>query len=516
MTTLAASPPSIRSAVGAGAVAVPLWAAISMAAASGSLLALGYALHPAWWAAWLAPAPVLAAAVASPAARVRLLGLIAGLAAGVTTFSYYAEVATPVGAVAMFIARGLFWSAAIAFTARAAHRLPTPVAVFALPAFAAAVELLVLLLSPYAGDGSLAHSQSSALPVIQVASLGGTPAVLFQVLCGGSLLGLLVGRLLGAELPARGLAIATGAVVLVVGSSLTFGCARLSAAHRGGSVPVATIVTDRFRTRPTSWARVWSVYGPAMTAAARPGGLVVAPEKVALLSPEDARSAALQTSALARARGATVVIGLETRDAGGRYLNRALVATADGRVRWYDKQRLVPGLEARDTPGADPLVLTVGGTRVGVAICKDMHAPDLGRAYGRLGVQVMVVPAFDFDQDGWLSDRLTALRGVESGYAVVRATRSGVSSVSDRTGRVLVEAVSSADGVTTLFGRAPTGSAPTPYGRFGDVFGWLALMVALMIAFAQWRRAPLRVGLPTRSELLPEEDDAFRFFKASR
>ena len=59
----------------------------------------------------------------------------------------------------------------------------------------------------------------------------------------------------------------------------------------------------------------------------------------------------------------------------------------------------MPGLEARDTPGVSPLVATVAGARIGAALCKDLHALDLGRAYGLLGAQPMVAPAFDFSRD---------------------------------------------------------------------------------------------------------------------
>ena len=76
--------------------------------------------------------------------------------------------------------------------------------------------------------------------------------------------------------------------------------------------------------------------------------------------------------------------------------------------------------------------------RTGVAICKDMHFPALGRENAVQGAALMLVPAWDFDRDGWMSDRLTArltaLRGVESGFAIARSTRGGVSSVSDRFG----------------------------------------------------------------------------------
>jgi apolipoprotein N-acyltransferase len=54
---------------------------------------------------------------------------------------------------------------------------------------------------------------------------------------------------------------------------------------------------------------------------------------------------------------------------------------------------------------------TVGNSRTtlqqpsglrGVTICKDMDFPGLSREYGRDGVGLLLVPAWDFDADGWL------------------------------------------------------------------------------------------------------------------
>ena len=91
----------------------------------------------------------------------------------------------------------------------------------------------------------------------------------------------------------------------------------------------------------------------------------------------------------------------------------------------------------------------------------------------------MLVPAWDFVRDAWLSDRLTALRGVESGYAIARATREGISSVSDRHGRILAEAVST-QAMTVVRATVTLSAAPRPtlYNQIGDAFGWFCLAVA--------------------------------------
>jgi apolipoprotein N-acyltransferase len=85
---------------------------------------------------------------------------------------------------------------------------------------------------------------------------------------------------------------------------------------------------------------------------------------------------------------------------------------------------MVPGRQSRIIPG-EPAGDQRRGARAGVAICKDMHFAALGREHGRAAVALMLVPPRDFDRDGWIADRMTALRGVESGYAVVAPAATG-------------------------------------------------------------------------------------------
>jgi apolipoprotein N-acyltransferase len=256
---------------------------------------------------------------------------------------------------------------------------------------------------------------------------------------------------------------------------------------------VALLATDRFVREPGTWEEVWAAYGPAAEAAAPAGGVLVLPEKIALLSPPQAAAAAGQLADLARRRQALVLAGLELQETDGTFRNRAILAGPDGRVRTYDKQHPVPGLEARDRPGRTDLLVEAGPARIGAAICKDMHFPDLGRRYGAKGAGLMLVPAWDFVSDAWLSSRLTALRGVEGGYSLARATREGISSLSDSRGRILAQAMSG-PGMTVVRGELPVTRAPTLYSRIGDLFGWacLAGSVAVMVL-----RGPSRPGRPS-------------------
>jgi apolipoprotein N-acyltransferase len=65
---------------------------------------------------------------------------------------------------------------------RTADRWGTAAAVFVLPTAWAALETLIIRFSPHSSGGSLAYSQMDFLPVVQIASIGGAPAIVFVVL----------------------------------------------------------------------------------------------------------------------------------------------------------------------------------------------------------------------------------------------------------------------------------------------------------------------------------------------
>ncbi len=131
-----------------------------------------------------------------------------------------------------------------------------------------------------------------------------------------------------------------------------------------------------------------------------------------------------------------------------------------------------------------------GTPRIGLAICKDMDFHDIGQAYAARNAQLLLVPAWDFSIDGWLHSRMAIMRGVENGFAIARAARSGRLTLSDDRGRVLAEA-SSEKHDAELVGDLPLRETQTLYSRWGDWFAWLdlaALIVLLGLALRRSRR----------------------------
>jgi apolipoprotein N-acyltransferase len=142
---------------------------------------------------------------------------------------------------------------------------------------------------------------------------------------------------------------------------------------------------------------------------------------------------------------------------------------------------MIPGLESGFTPGRGDLVADANGVRTGVAICKDMDFPALGRSYGADAVALMLVPAWDFERDAWQHSRMAVLRGVENGYAIARSARDGVMTMSDAYGRVSAQAASGVDVATLTATLAAPRHMATLYARIGDAFGWACAALALLL-----------------------------------
>ena len=458
-----------------------------LATTAGILLALAYAQTPLWWAAWLGSGAALASLLlVQPRIRMPLAFAI-GIIGGVTSFTYYATVSQGAGTAALLIGgRALLWTAMLGLSVKVIERIDARLALFALPIVLAAADTVINRLSDHGAAGSLAYSQMDLLLIVQLASVGGTPLIVFAIGLGSSAIGLILALALGRSDLRNVPAAASIAGLLLVGV-FAFGYARLHGADvvdYPRSVPrasdVALIARDRLTGPDATAAGFRAAYGPALDSAARPGRLVLLPEALLRVDGTTANNLAAELAKLAGARKATIVAGFVVNHE-GMTRNRALVALPTGDIAWYDKHHLVPGFEDDTSPGRRSLVLDIDGQKAGIAICKDMHFTSFGRRYARRGVDLMFVPANDFVVDRWMAARMTTLRGVEGGYSVIRTARQGLLSVSDQYGRILAESASGPQ-TRTMVASIPSlrRSVPTLYARIGDLFGWLCVAITLV------------------------------------
>jgi apolipoprotein N-acyltransferase len=342
---------------------------------------------------------------------------------------------------------------------------------------------VVAMFSRHGTAGSLAYSQMDALPVIQVASIAGTSGIVFLVSLFASTVAVSWYHRGSLRRFRAGYSIAAA----LMAAALAFGFTRLArtAVEPGVSVGLVAIDTPVRVHAASPDAPLWITYRRAIDSVAQRGAkVVVMPEKIAPLTPAQAGAVSQSLAHSAESDKIYVLAGVTIVEPGHKE-NRAWLFDPSGHLEAdYAKRHLVPGFEDSFVPGGRIVDRIIEGTLTGIAICKDLDFPRLGRDYGRQGVTLMLVPAWDFHSDGWLHSRMAILRGVEDGFSIARAARDGLLTISDRYGRVLYQAPSSRHPYASLVGDAPVGPAIEPfYVQFGNVVGWLILGFAVLVVF---------------------------------
>jgi len=457
---------SARQRLGWGSAAVLL---------SAAALWGGTGLAPAWWLTWWAAWPVLAFAVRAAAPAAAAAAFTAWAGGGLNLWSYYrTTLGTPLPVVLVAIALPAVAFAGLAVLARAlARRGRTLLAILAVPAGWTALEHVVSRVSPHGTYGSLAYTQVDCLPVVQLASLLGASGITFLLLLVPSALAILT---LPAAARHRWRLVWTTAATVAL--ALGYGGWRL-VREEPSRVPVAVglVAADRPE-QPTEAGteegrRLLAGYAREAAALAAQGAqIIVLPETVVRVG-ADAMAAVREPFAEVK-EGRALVLGADVQGAEGEA--NAAVAFVSGQARpaVYSKQHLLPPFESRFRPGRELAILDTQWGRLGLAVCKDMDFPGLGRRYAERGVSMLLVPAWDFSADGWLHSRMAVLRGVEGGFAVARAARGGRLTISDDRGRIVAEAASTEAPVASVLAEVRLGPTRTPYARFGDWFAWLA------------------------------------------
>ena len=177
-----------------------------------------------------------------------------------------------------------------------------------------------------------------------------------------------------------------------------------------------------------------------------------------------------------------IVVGI-TRIRSGFYRNIALVIDKNGSIiEDYEKVNLFPGeIFEGFRKGKDPGLFILDDISAGVAICKDLDFDRYIARYNTNSPQILFVPAWDFDQDGWLHSRMAVLRSVENGYPMVRVAQQGKLTLNDNRGRVYAEETTVPGGPTNLIGNIILNNEHNFYKSGGKYFGQLIAIVAVLL-----------------------------------
>jgi apolipoprotein N-acyltransferase len=449
----------------------------------------GTGLHPIWWLTWVAPIPVLLIAPRLSRSAAFAVAFLAWTIGGLNQWHFFRSVLEiPLPIVCVFIGgsalvfglavlayRGFLMPRGIVFIGRAA---------LVFSSIWVLAEFVNSRLSIHSTSGNLAYNQMNFLPILQIASVTGIWGISFCLFLFASTASILLsgyGYLRGG----RTLAIAVfGTLAIVLG----FGFWRLfSTPSDSPKVKVALLSSDLKQNiiteKPEDTLRLLHDYLQQVQVATTQGAkVVIIPEKVSIVLPADLPQVDALMQSAADNAGAKIIVGIVDVTPEAKW-NEARIYTPNAAIRTYDKHHMLPPFESKLKPGTELTEWQEPSGRWGVAICKDMDFPKTGRDYGRDGIGLLLVPAWDFVGDGWLHGRMAILRGIESGFSMARSPKQGILTVTDDRGRVLAQQVSSAAPLVTLLADVPVYSDRTIYDRFGDWFAWLnvGLFVLLML-----------------------------------
>jgi len=166
--------------------------------------------------------------------------------------------------------------------------------------------------------------------------------------------------------------------------------------------------------------------------------------------------------------------------------NKIVMITPNGEIA-YDYEKTKSWYET-DSEGILPVLDTPYG-RISMAICFDMDFPHFIRQVARHDVDIMLVPAFDWEPIKAFHSQVGLFRGVENGFSVIRQVNMGTSMAIDYLGRVIAyqDFFTTPNRITVV--DVPVEGVETIYGRLGDWFAYLTILFAVStIAWGMFRQ----------------------------
>lgn len=440
-----------------------------------------------WPIALVAPMPMLAVAFAAPTRRAA--ALCAFLPAFLGNFGQYSTEADFLS-VPMFIVAAatlaLMLCALVMVARRAARRWDNFAAALVFPILYAALGFLFARLNYNGTWASPAYRMDKFLPLLQLASITGIWGVIFAMSIPASALAYAWYR---AENAMSWRMPTTVALTIFVGA-VGFGAIRIAMAGHPASVRVAMIASDRdmkfSRTTDASKAsELLSFYTSQIPQAAAQGAqVVVMPEKIVGVTSDDRDALTKILAEAARASHVWIVAGMN--ELGHPHYNAAWIFAPDGTMRGeYDKHYFVMGFENGFDRGASIYTVDAPWGKTGVAICKDLDYPWFIRAYGESGARLLLAPAWDWEgPNAVMHERMSVARGVENGFAMARAAKTGYVTAHDAYGATLASSSTFESDPALAIADVPIGPGPTLYTRYGDWFGWLCIIASMFIIIA--------------------------------
>jgi apolipoprotein N-acyltransferase len=368
----------------------------------------------------------------------------------------------------------------------------------------------------------LGYSQTSVLPIAQVASVVGVYGLSMLVASVSVALADLLNQMTAADVTHssmraswswRSLTPMIGVLVVTAGIGI-WGSRRVAnndLARAGEPIRIAMIqgnVSLQERSDPARVPIIFDNYlRMTQQAIARGAELVIWPESATPFVFENDPAAAARIRTLAQQARIPILLGSDQITAAGkgiptRYFNSAFLVRPDGTTGGaYRKMHLVPFGEyvpakrifffaaplveavSDFSAGDEATLLPIGAHKISTAICYEVVYPDLVRQFVAGGSELLTT----ITNDAWFGEtsapyqhfEQASMRAIEEGRYIVRSANTGISGIVDPYGRVLEQTAIFQPAI--LVGEARFLRTSTIYARHGDVLAYSSLVGTLVL-----------------------------------
>jgi apolipoprotein N-acyltransferase len=162
--------------------------------------------------------------------------------------------------------------------------------------------------------------------------------------------------------------------------------------------------------------------------------------------------------------------------------NISTLVSPNGELVWeYRKSFLQPTVEAPIINAGNfemPVTETQYG-KIGSVICSDLDMQHYMKQAGEKEVDILLVPAFDWEGITPLHSQMAKVQAIQFGLAIVRANGMGLSAVYDHMGTEITSLNTFNSDENIMLAELPVHSVITIYSKIGDVF--IVLCLAFII-----------------------------------
>lgn len=214
--------------------------------------------------------------------------------------------------------------------------------------------------------------------------------------------------------------------------------------------------------------------------------IIVWNEDALILNNKQLDSLLVKSKTISKTYNAYILLAFLEKDnssAPKPFNNRSVFITPKGKIAWeYLKSHPAPPEAPIINIGNSiiPYIDTEYG-RIGNVICYDLDFPTYLRQAGKNSIDIMLVPAYDWERYAFLHSNMACFEALQSGFSLIRSNGAGINIVTDNQGKIIAEMNTYTSKSKILYADLPLYKATTIYSKIGNIFVYILMLFLLVI-----------------------------------